>query len=124
MIAFEDLVYFRHCKVIDSFKFMYLFLKHDSFMTAYLVFVNNIDSPCKRSLLMYCFPQLIKLILFDARRQNVIFLLDTALNFFDKIILLKFYVVLLTHHPGSAIFMGFLNGIPHIKFDNRMRLLN
>ena len=55
MVVFEELIYFRDGWVIYFLELVNLLFEMFSLMTPYLVFVDNVDSPNKRSLFMYRF---------------------------------------------------------------------
>ena len=110
MIIFEELVDLRNSKMINHLKFMNLFFKEYPLITSNFVFIDNIDGSGHRWYFMDSFSKFIKLILLEARRKHVIFLFNTSLYLFDKIVLLEFYIIFfaLSHHISCTLLMNII----------------
>ena len=72
-------------------------------MTPNFVLIDYVYSPSEGRLEMYSFPQLVELVLFEARTQKLVLIFDAALDLFDEIGLfeLDFRTGCSLHHLGS-----------------------
>lgn len=131
MIVFEKLVYLRNCEMINFFEFIDLILKHSSLSTSDFVLVYYVDCSGEGRLEVNRLPELIKLILFETRRQQLILIFDASFDLFDKVGLLELDLVFLAHNLCRAFFLRTGIGVvahykrySQMKFDNSIVKLN
>lgn len=90
VIVFEELVDLWHCRVVDLLQLAYLLLKQFALMTSNFVFVDDVNCSHKACLGVNDLPQLVKLVLLQARRKYLIFGFNAAFDLSNEVLLFKF----------------------------------
>lgn len=83
-------------------------------MTAYLVFIDDVDCPDESGLFVNGFPQFVELVLLEAGREQLVLFFDAAFYFLDEIDLLELDLVLLVQDlDGALLRLRTANAVPH-----------
>ena len=98
VVILEELVDTGSGRVVDAFELVDLALEQFSLVAADLVLVDDVDCTGESGLAVDRFPQLIELIVFEARREQFVLGLDAPLDLPDEVGLLELQLSLLLDH--------------------------
>lgn len=100
VVVLEELVDLGDGEMVDFFEAVDLFLKQCAFVAADLVLVDDVDGAGEPGLEVDGLAQLVELVLLEAGRQQLVLLLDAALDLLDEVRLLELQLLSRPHHPA------------------------